>query len=242
MTTTATEKTIERIRRLLAVAEHPNTSPEEAKVHRERAMALMAKYNVERAHLAAAGQTPDELGTSVLIVDVKTYQLEHLYLIGSIVDAKTCRAVQWKVNGITYVLVVGHTSDLDAVTMLYASLSLQMSNEVNTILPAGRGRAPARKAFMRGFASRVGEKLREANQQAAAEADASNGGPSTELVLRDRATAVEQYFKTKAPNTGTVKARPVKDYGAFLAGRDAGDRADVGGRARLGGDRRAINA
>ncbi|WP_165970106.1 DUF2786 domain-containing protein [Nonomuraea terrae] len=243
MTTAAPEKTLDRIRKYLAIAEHPNTGPEEAETFRERAYNLMAKHGIERAHLAAAGQITDELSSWALVID-KTHQAERIHLLASIVGPKTCRAVQWKVNGVTYVMVSGYQSDLEVVKMLFASLSLQMAKEVANVKPSGRkSLSTARKSFMAGFASSVFEKLRQANKAATAEADSTNTGRSTELVLRDRQAAVDAYYKSKVPATGAVKSRPIGDPDAFLAGREAGERADLGGGARLGSSgQRAISA
>ncbi|GGO62996.1 DUF2786 domain-containing protein [Nonomuraea cavernae] len=240
--TDAPEKTLDRIRKYLAVAEHPGTGAEEAETFRERAYKLMATYGIERAHLAAAGQITDELASFPLVVD-KTHQAERILLLTAITSAKQCRVLQWKLNGKTYLMVSGYQSDLEAVQMLYASLSLQMIKEVAHVTPAGRkSLVTARKSFMAGFASRVGEKLRAANKAATVEA-AHVEGRSTDVVLRDRQAAVNDYFNRMTPNTGTIKARKVGDTDAYYAGREAGDRADLGGGARLGSSgQRALNA
>lgn len=235
---------LERIRRLLAVAEHPGTTSHLAETYRERAYALMAKYGVERAHLAAAGEITDELASIPLVVD-KTHQAERCSLLGFIASAKRCRTLQWKLNGTTYLMVSGYRSDLEAVQMLYASLALQMAKEVATVTPTGRkSLATARKSFMAGFASRVGEKLRKAEEAATATTQVT-AGRSTDLVLRDRQAAVDDYFDRMTPNVGAVKTRKVGDHNAYHAGRQAGDRADLGGstRNRVGAaSQRALNA
>ncbi|MDP9843336.1 DUF2786 domain-containing protein [Streptosporangium lutulentum] len=234
---------LELIRKLLAVAEHPGTPAIEAETYRERAYALMAKFGVERAHLAAAGEITDELASIPLIID-KTHQAERCALLSAIASAKHCRTLLWKLDGKTYVMVSGYQSDLDAVQMLYASLALQMAKEVATVTPAGRkGLATARKSFMAGFASRVGEKLRDAEKAATVETT-HVAGRSTDLVLRDRDAAVSDYFDRMTPNAGSVKRQKVGDTSAYFAGREAGDRADLGGsnRNRVGTGQRALNA
>jgi hypothetical protein len=131
-------------------------------------------------------------------------------------------------------MVSGYQSDLEVVKMLYASLSLQMAKEVKAVTRKGRmSLATVRKSFMLGFASRVGEKLREANTVATAEAPTTSTGRSTELVLRDRRAAVDAYFNRQTPNIRSSSGPKIRDPHAFLAGRDAGDRADIGGNARL---------
>jgi len=240
VTTTASDKTLERIRRLLAYAEHPNTGPEEAETFRERAYALMAKYGVQRAHLAASGQEPDELGTYALIID-KTHQEERVQLLNTIAVFKTCRVMQWQLGGKSYVMICGHQSDLEVVKMLYASLSLQLAKEVANVTPShGRSLATARKSFIKGFRIRVGQKMDAANQAARAET-AHVEGRSTDLVVRDRKAAVNDYFDSLTPNASYLKEREgTVDNAAYRAGVAAGDRADIGG-PRIGGQR-AINA
>ncbi|MFG1709161.1 hypothetical protein ACFLIM_38820 [Nonomuraea sp. M3C6] len=117
-----------------------------------------------------------------------------------------------------------------------------MLNEVARVTPTGRKTlSTARKSFMAGFASRVGEKLREANKAATSSA-AHVEGRSTDLVLRDRKAAVDDYFDRMTPNTGNIKARKVGDTAAYYAGREAGDRADLGGTRVGSGGQRALNA
>ncbi|WP_433235311.1 DUF2786 domain-containing protein [Streptosporangium sp. CA-135522] len=231
--TTAPEAKLDLIRKLLAVAEHPGTPELEAETYRERAYTLMAKYGIERAHLAAAGQITDELASIPLIID-KTHQAERCALLGGIASAKRCRVLQWQLDGKTYLMVSGYRSDLDAVQMLYASLALQMSKEVAAVTPTGRkSLSTARKDFMAGFSSRVREKLRDAEKQAVDAAPTpAAGSRSTDLVLRDRQAAVDAYFEKMTPNVGAVKTRKVNDRDAYFAGREAGDRADLGASSR----------
>ncbi|MEV4748987.1 DUF2786 domain-containing protein [Streptosporangium sp. NPDC049248] len=246
MTNTASEATLRRIRNHLAVAEHPNTPPAEAEAHRERAYNLMATHGIERAHLAAAGEVTDELASIPFLID-KTYQEQRSDLIAAIASAKRCRTLQWKLNGKLYLMVSGYQSDLEAVQMLCASLALQMKREVADVTPTGRkSLSTARKDFMAGFASRVGEKLRDVEKQAAAAAPTPAAGRrSTDLVLRDRQAAVDAYFAKMTPNAEAAKRRKVSDSNAYYAGREAGERADLGAasRNRVGAAaQRALNA
>jgi hypothetical protein len=55
------ERIIEKIRALLAMAEHPNSNEHEAAIALERAQALLLQHNLDRASVLV-GQTSRALG------------------------------------------------------------------------------------------------------------------------------------------------------------------------------------
>ncbi|MFI7705504.1 DUF2786 domain-containing protein [Nonomuraea sp. NPDC049480] len=241
--TTAPEKTLERIRKYLAIAEHPNTGPEEAETYRDRAYNLMASYGIERAHLAAAGQITDELSSWALAID-KTHQAERIQFLAAITNAKTCRTLSWKVNDTTYLMVSGYQSDLEVVKMLFASLSLQWPRRSRPSPAAGARASPApARASCSGSPLASARSCARPTRPPPPRLPTTSTGRSTELVLRDRQAAVDDYFNRQAPHTRASKGPKIRDTHAYLAGREAGDRADLGGGARLGSSgQRAINA
>lgn len=234
------EKKIELARRLLAVAEHPNTDPVEADTYRERAYGIMAKYGIDYAVLADSGKASDEITTLALIIN-GDYQHDKSLLLAVVADAKRCRSVEWKPSDTTYATVVGYSSELQAINMLYSSLNLQMLNGMrHATPPEGSSLAKFRNSWRAGFITRVHEKLREAEGQAIAET-VNTTGRSTELVLHDRQAAIQAAFERMFPNTETSKGRKVNDANGYYAGREAGDKADIGTRGHVGvGAKRAL--
>src|SRR3954447_1427343 len=66
---TAPDRVLERVRKLLATAEHPNTPPAEAEAMSEKAAELMARYAIDQALLEqvdGARQGPQRKDVRVL--------------------------------------------------------------------------------------------------------------------------------------------------------------------------------
>ncbi len=231
-----------RINGYLAKAEHPNTPEAEAETFRAHAYRLMAKYGIQRAQLAAQGQLNDPIETFALPIKGK-YQADRAALAGVVSYAKRCKALQWADNGTTWIMLVGHRSDLDAVKLLFPSLDLQMLNGAAKVTGRpGVSVNSARTSFMVGFATSVSEQM-EAADDAAAKENPTIGGKSTDIALRDRRQAVEEEFTRQYPHTKPASSRRVRDGDAYSAGREAGARADIGsgsGRVGAGTGRRSI--
>ncbi|WP_369186502.1 DUF2786 domain-containing protein [Streptomyces sp. R08] len=230
-----------KIRALLAKAEDPATTPEEAQSYFGKAAELMAKYGIERAMLAATDPNADRPGDRVIKVE-GTYTTDRLYLLGYVATALHCVSIKKKVSrGITEVHLFGYESDLDRVELLFTSLLLQMFNGMRHGRPGpGESTVTYRKAWAGGFILRIDERLREIEARAQREAPATDTGRSTELVVADRKAVVEARFAAAYPDaidpTGSTRRR-----GRGLDdGRDAANRADLG-QTRMSG-RRAIAA
>lgn len=120
----------------------------------------------------------------------------------------------------------GFESDVRFVEQLHASLVVQMTTAMERELNRDRS---FRTSFAHGYASRVVARLHEARRQQ--ESNASNAAPGTALVLRDRQQQVDSYFKNQL---GGVKLRrgysnrAVNSADGLVAGRAAGDRANLG--------------
>ncbi|MGI5488682.1 DUF2786 domain-containing protein [Microtetraspora malaysiensis] len=235
------ERKLELIRKLLAVAEHPNTGAAEATVYLEKACALMSAYGVEQAVLADAGQVRDEVDQLTIEIG-NPYQPDRRSLLAGVAFALRCRTIYRKVGAVSRVQVIGYRSDLDLVEMLFTSLCLQMASAVvREPVPSGHTTISFRKSWMAGYANRVCERLRAAEKAAAMDADragAAGGGRSTELVLRDRVAEVRREYERMFPHVRRAGRRTMSDWSGWAGGRAAGDRADLGG-SRVGAPSRA---
>ncbi|MEV5408652.1 DUF2786 domain-containing protein [Thermopolyspora sp. NPDC052614] len=239
------ERILIRIRKLLAVAEHPNTSETEAETYMAQAMALMAKYGVERALLADEGRAADVVDVSEIELRAP-YKVEKSMLLNVIAMALRCRVVTSRrfceADGRYYQIarVLGFGADRERVTMLFASLVVQMFAALaRTPVPYGVAAVTFRKAFCHGYTVRIRERLTAAERHAAKEAGVTSPGRSAELILRDREHQVDAEFARRFPT-----ARRGRSYRRSLQGAADGaaaaNLADLGGTRLSGDDRRVL--
>lgn len=230
------------IRALLAKAEDPATSPEEAELYFGKAADLMAKYGIDQALLAEARPETDALTHREFDIKGK-YVPDRAALLFAISHALGARNVYWTrtdyETGKRYrkVKIYAHESTLERIDMLFSSLQLQALNGLGKVRPMfGESVTAYRKSWLAGFASSVLRRLTEAENAAVREAD--QRGTGAELVLVKREAAVDRYFKAAHPKVKTAPRRRLTGTG-WQDGRAAGERADLGGR-QLGQARKAL--
>jgi len=117
---------------------------------------------------------------------------------------------------------------------LYTSLLLQMARGLAVaVVPAGvRSPRAWRRSWLLGFVTAVIARVRSAEDRAVASADGGEqSGPSTALVLADRALVVRRQLEETYPVTR--KTRVTYSGRGYSAGYAQGQRADIG-NARLG--------
>jgi hypothetical protein len=221
-----------KVRKLLAKAEATHNQ-HEADAFAAKAATLIATHRIDPARLAAAGPG-DELAVRYVTIGRGAYVRARLALLGAVAEAHDCEIV-WKSgpDGAVAVLA-GFTSDLDATVVLYQSLHLQAAGRMAAVrraTPAATQRW--RRAFLFGYAHRVGDLLVETRRRA--EAAVISGSRSTTLPdLPARAALVRAFASTAF---GRVVAAPPPApavAGGWERGRDAATGADIG-RARLAG-------
>jgi Protein of unknown function (DUF2786) len=238
------DTTMERVRKLLAQAEDPSTTPAEAEAFTVKAAGLMAKYGIDRARLGAIRPETDQ-PTSKKIDVPNPWADVRVMLLTGIARAMRCELVLLTAETGKRVHMFGYASDLERVDVLYTSLLLQMANGLAaTPVPVGVRSARAwRRSWQLGFAGAVGSRVRTAEAQAAASSDADRAatggsGPSTAVVLADRSLAVKQQLKQEYPRIRST--RMTCSGSGYGSGYAAGQRANLGGSAVGGGSRRAL--
>lgn len=260
-----------KIRNLLAHAEGTN-NPDEAKTYVAQASRLMDKYSIDQAMIASLDEEQSKKEENKPVKrEVCLYRGPYMgpreTLLRRIADTKGVRHVssRWnrKFGNGTYVMhLVGFPSDVEAVEMLYTSLLVQATRELESDeVVAARKREGAHKtaftnAFMLAFTDEVYRRIRiqraEA-EKAAAEAKAAEkaeqGGTDEEvedashsvaLVLADRKALVDQTVDDvigKVVSTRGSSAGSGWGTGSgYSKGRAAGQRASIGsGRSVSGG-------
>lgn len=226
------QRTLGRVRALLAKAESTEF-PEEAEALSARAQELMARHSIDHALLAA--ETGDMGGPAGRRIAVDNpYDSPKAVLLTVVANANRCRAVWHRELGFS--TVVGYPADLAAVEMLFTSLLVQATSAMVHAGPRrdARGRSRTRSfrhAFLNAYAARIGERLREAADRAAADA----GGNALVPVLAVRDRAVEEAVGTMFPNLAKGRAGSVSNYEGWVAGRAAADLANLNGRLEVTG-------
>jgi Protein of unknown function (DUF2786) len=227
-----TEDVLARVRKLLAVAEHPNTPPEEADNAARAAERMIAKHAIDTALLEAAATTHSRPASRTMVVEAP-YASAKVTLAGVVASAHGVRAISVRgPAGPPTVVLVGFEADLQVVDLLYTSLLLQATTSVRRQTESGRA---FRRAFLIGFAAEVGERLKEARREAVAEV----GSASSALVLRNREHEVDAAVREQFPRLRTSRTT-VSDRGGLIAGRRSGANADLAAGPRLGGRSRSI--
>jgi hypothetical protein len=222
------DRVLRRIRGLLAKAESTEF-PEEAEALTAKAQELMTRYAVDAALLDPGTSPTDGVGTRRVHV-ADPYVRAKMQLLAAVAEANDVRLVWYSSLGIAN--LVGLPADVAAVELLFTSLLLQVAQALAAAERA-QGRRSAsrsfRRSFLLGYAHRIGERLQTARQRATAQAAAEHGVDLLP-VLRSRREAVEKATAELFPRVRTSRSRASVDAGAWYAGRQAAERADVGSR------------
>jgi len=229
---TGDEQTIDRVRKLLAIAES-TANEHEAEAFAAKAAALIAAHRIDPARLTDDG---DVLAVRDVPIGRGAYVRARLALLGAVADAHDCELV-WRSGptGATAVLA-GFTSDLEATVVLYHSLHAQAAGR----MAVGRRSTAAatqrwRRAFLFGYAARIGELLADTRRRVERDARwAAGGGALPELV--DRVARVRVYASGAFGRVVAAAAPAPAARTGWQHGQQAASAADIG-RGRLLGRR-----
>ena len=221
---------LDRVRKLLAKAEADGATPAEAEALTAKAAELMARYGIDRALLAATQPETDKPADRVIDVDNPWAQVK-AHLLTGLAAALRCQCVLVpRRDPGTRVHVFGYSSDLERADILYTSLLVQMARALTAATIPSRASSPRawRRSWMLGYISAVVARVRTAEERAAADADstAASGGPSTALVLADRAITVRLQAQQAYPRTRAT--RITYSGNGYGAGYAEGQNADIG--------------
>lgn len=230
---------MDRIRALLNQAS--NTPYEgEAATFFNKAQELMEKYAISEEALWAGthGSREKPIVETMLIKGDGAY--DKFTLITFI--GKYNRCIVWKEytgnRSKQYsVRIAGYPSDIAFTQMLFASLTMQMTRAMvfsMVDLEDGAATRTWKISFQEGFVARVAHRLKQ-------DAEARNeqrDTPGTDLVL-----AREQNVRRYLEDELGLSFKPINksqrriDYDGYHRGRDAGAKADLDNRAKLGNQR-----
>lgn len=247
---------LERVRKLLAMAEADVLEEPARQAYNAKAAELIAQYGIDRALVEAAA--PHDTAPADLVIGIDPpYARDKISLLASVADPLGCRLVHRTRPGAIGVNHAAHLfgmgSDISRVQMLFTSLLVQQSHGMARIRPpAWEDPRAFRRSWMAGFAVAVRDRLVDAERaaRAAAESGVRVGGPegagrlggrSVELVLADRAGRVDTHLDSVYPRLRSTRARQLSGSGG-RDGYQAGRRADIGAgrRVRSGSSRRQL--
>jgi hypothetical protein len=224
------DRALRRIRGLLAKAESTDF-PDEAESLTAKAQELMTRHAIDAALLDAEPSPTDARAVGTRRVHVQDpYVRAKMQLLAAVAEANGVRVVWY--SGLGIANLVGVRSDVAVVELLFTSLLLQVAHALSAAERTS-GRASAsrsfRRAFLLGYAHRIGERLQAARRSATAEAAAEH---DVDLlpVLRSRQAAVEERVAELFPRVRATRSRASVEAGGWFAGREAAERADVGPR------------
>jgi hypothetical protein len=222
---------LDRVRKLLAKAEAEGVTPPEAEALTAKAAELMARYGIDRARLAATRPDTDRPGSRIIDIDNPWAQVR-AHLLAGLAGAMRCQCVLLSTSRPgARIHIFGYVSDLERVDILYTSLLLQMAHGLTTTaVPVGvRSPRAWRRSWLLGFVTAVITRVRSAEDRAAATAEGeTHPGPSTALVLADRAVVVRRQLEQEYPVTR--RTRVTYSGRGYSDGYAQGQRADNGNR------------
>lgn len=229
---------LDRVRKLLAKAEHPTTPAPEAEALSAKAEELIARYAIDQALLADAGevkQTPESRSVTI----PAPYTVPKATLLNAVAKAYDVKVILHRRRGEDDACtMVGYPSDLDAVEMLFTSLLMQATTAMLHENDYGQARS-FRHAFILAFAGRVAERLAETRKRTRQEVVAERG-TGAELVLVDRSKDVERAYEDLFPKTRSIRTSTSNRHGVSR-GVAAGNAANLSaGRGGVRGGKRAL--
>lgn len=218
----------DKIKKLLAMAEHEGSNENEAQKAMELASMLMMRHGIDRAAL----MTPAAIieGT-MLPVNYDWYR-----------SAAHAASLLYGVTSLWYKGVteqfrfVGRTDNVHVAEETFAFLVLQIERLYKQALPAGLSkaeRAKWRKSFKLVCAQRVHSRCYAIAQNPKTDdLTATQTGGTALAIINHRKELEEEtsdYLGTKYPGMKSVKkrAQTVSHIGAAIAGQEAGNRVDL---------------
>ena len=214
-----------RIRALLRKAESTDFD-HEAEALTAKAQELITRHAVDEALVEGERPAGSTVARRILLDD--PYLDVKGLLVTEVAAASRCSAVLARRMG--WVTVFGHVTDVAACELLVTSLQAQALHgmaRIGSVVDAhGRSRTRSfRRAYLMGFAVRVGERLQAAAAQVISDVDEGSGGALP--VLASRAVAAEQAVAAAFPDLQQRTISPGSSSAGYVAGQTAADLASL---------------
>lgn len=233
---TADDKTLTRIRALLAKAE--STSFEaEAETFTAAAQRLMARHSIDMAMLDSRPDGERDRPSGIRVGVDAPYEQAKASLLSVVADANRCRAIWSKDLGFSTVL--GFDADLNAVELLFTSLLVQATTAIVQAGTKKHGTGQSRtrsfrESFLHAFTARIGERLNEATAETV-RAEGEARGTDLVPLLAARTAEVDEAVDAMFPELTQTRMRNAYDHEGWSAGRAAADQARLAVREQVSG-------
>lgn len=221
------EAIIEKIQKLLNLANHSNTPEQEAATAMRMAQALMARYNIEEEALAKKENRGQEI--------VKKYTEMHYDWYAPLFRAASmlynCRML---FAGKAHLMIIGTTVNVEAGLLTFAYLVAQVERQYKISLPRGMSksdRANFRRTFKYACSIRVSQRAEELTAELRTKDDvAVEATGSRALVVADmmdvQLKAVDDFIENTM-KLGVRKSKPRSTGLGTSAGYEAGNRVNL---------------
>lgn len=229
------ENILSKITALLALAENPGASSEEAETAARIAQILMARHQIDAAAVAEARRA-EGLHDAPLPIDtavVGTYKARPAWLgalVATVAKVNGCFAHWCWIRGAYELRVAGPEDDRRLAEQLILLLVAQVERCTRTHAK-GKGRTYA-NSFRHGMVQRLGERLRDAQREAAEAARRESTGSALvfvghALARRDAQPAlVAKWVESQLGKLEAAPSHKVRyDAGAWAEGRKHGNAA-----------------
>jgi hypothetical protein len=253
---------LDRIRKLLAQAQHKNTGEAESEAFTAKAQALIAQYGFEEAELSM--NDPKRHGGQIghRIVECHApFASEKVLLFSGVGKPMGLRFVQEKVwksgkpyretradKQVVMLHIFGAEADIERAELLYTSLLLQQSVALRKAVKqdspehvSWHGQTAWNRSWLVAYANRIYRRILDAEKAARAETMTKADGSkvSTSLVLASKDELIQAKVSESFPHTRKVKSGKRSGTGGW-SGDAAGRRADLGHGKQFQGGRMAI--
>lgn len=224
-----------KIRALLDRAEN-TPYPAEAEAATRKAAELMASHRITEAMVSAAAPShEDTISTRVITLARGPYVNPRTSLLNGVAEGFGVRMVFRTAWDGRQAELLGFSSDLDAVELLYTSLLVQASVAVAAeAIPRGHAAVRWRRGYLMGFAHAVSDRLQQVMREAVRKAQRVAGtSSSVALVLADRDARLNEEYQRRYGRVGFARSAAPITADSHQLGMEAGRRADLGRDGRL---------
>ncbi len=217
------KKLLQKVRALLAKAEGTEF-PDEADAFTAKAHQLMSEHSIEHAMLDDPAQSAP---AAIRIWHDRPYVKSKSSLLSAVAYGAGGRTVFHPEFGVT--TVFGFANDLESIELLFTSLLVQASAEMQRLereFAIDRGRVKSfRNSFFIGFGNRIGQRLVQVRSRATERA--AGDDPEVLPVLASRGAEVDQALDDAFGPLSSMRSS-VSNSAGYSAGTVAADQANIG--------------
>jgi hypothetical protein len=230
---TGTNRWIDKVQKLLNLAEDKGASPEEAEAFAAKAEELMIRHAIDAAMLQELGGKKTDVIVQKRIGFGGIFSTADRSLANRVGEAFGFKVLQSKAGPKHYAIWVGFESETRDAEILVASLLIQSRRALEPQATMWRARGcdkqelyVLRRSFIDAFGSAAAKRVAESRRQITAEvADKDN---RLLPVLASREQLVQAEYEAMFPNVRPGRAVSRRySYAGAVAGAEAGAKADI---------------